>query len=198
MKKSLAFLCTMMLIFSVGGIAAADVLTFDDFTGDFAPVPSDYAGFNWVGDFYVFSDSYMTSMHYNPLDSPSGEYAASTDRGTYIVSLNDSDFQFEGASFAGWGKYGTGQSFTSTTVTVWGYNNGALVGSATMDLSPTEYNWLPVNLLVDEVWIQSSGQGQYWLMDDFTYAPVPEPATMLLFGMGLIGIACVGRKRLFS
>jgi len=36
----------------------------------------------------------------------------------------------------------------------------------------------------------------YWGDKITVEAPVPEPATMLLFGIGLCGLAFVGRKRL--
>lgn len=53
--------------------------------------------------------------------------------------------------------------------------------------------------MVDELrFYRGGGGGQYWLMDDFTYnetqTAVPEPATMLLLGFGLMGLG-VARKR---
>ena len=42
---------------------------------------------------------------------------------------------------------------------------------------------------LDNLWIENDDDGA-------TPTPVPEPATMLLFGSGLIGLAVVGRKKI--
>ena len=36
------------------------------------------------------------------------------------------------------------------------------------------------------------------IFDKDSIAPIPEPATMFLLGIGLIGIAAFGRKKLFK
>jgi hypothetical protein len=69
------------------------------------------------------------------------------------------------------------------------------------------------NLYISLSWDNDGGDIAYAFIDDADYSgvyktadlmisatsnPVPEPATMLLFGTGLIGLAGVGRKKFFK
>jgi len=39
------------------------------------------------------------------------------------------------------------------------------------------------------------GRQGYYAMDNFTYAPIPEPGTYGLMALGLLGVAAAARRR---
>ena len=179
----------------------ATILTFDDITTttNYAQLSTDYGGFNWGANWYVESDRAYANYG-NSYGSTSGEYAAFNGYGVLSVALNSgANFDFNGASFTGWAINNSYQSLTATSVTVQGYNNGSLVGTASMNLSADKYDWLSTNLLgVDELRFISSNSDQWWLMDDFTFnqtTVVPEPGSLALMCLGLVGLGYVRLRK---
>ena len=86
-----------------------------------------------------------------------------------------------------------GPNISSTSVTVAGYRNGALVGSFTAVLSDRQFTYFDVGWgkTIDSFTISSSGLGKRWLLDDISviYPPVPEPETWALLLGGLAGLS---------
>ena len=64
---------------------------------------------------------------------------------------------------------------------------------STFNASSTEL--FSISSTIDET---DDGPEIYFLDAGFTATPIPEPATMLLLGSGLIGLAGFGRKKLFK
>jgi hypothetical protein len=118
--------------------------------------------------------------------------------GDLTVSVSDGLFSFDGAYFTSWSMNDEDYTLSSSTITMLGYLNGSLVGSITYDLT-NDFQYYEAGFSsVDQIVFQSSGIGKWWLMDDMTInsASVPEPATILLLGTGLLGLVGASRKKL--
>jgi len=181
-----------------GAMAANTVINFDDLSSGEA-IPSSYQGFNWSGDWYAYSQDDYSANYGNSVTFPSYPNAAYNGFGVVDVSLSSgAAFDFVGAYFTGWAENNGNASFTAPSITVTGYNGATLVGSATMSLATDQFTWLAGNL--DDVtsldFNNGGADGQWWLMDNFTYSgAVPDGGmTIALLGGALVGLQALRRK----
>ncbi|MBB3166964.1 PEP-CTERM sorting domain-containing protein [Simiduia aestuariiviva] len=179
----------------------ASVIDFDDRGNGY--LPSDYAGLDWgTMKFGVVTDTPFQSTHGNSYGSPSGESALYNSNGVDQSVEFGSTVDFQGAFFSAWANGDDYGSYGATSITINGFLAGSLVGSKTMSLSATKYDWFDVNLFgVDKLEFVTSGFEKWWVMDDFTYdaatASVPEPNSGLILFAGVFALL-LSRKKLTS
>ncbi|MBC2714549.1 MAG: PEP-CTERM sorting domain-containing protein [Desulfobacteraceae bacterium] len=176
------------------GFSSATVLTFDEFVDSnpydtiYPEVYDGYGGLDWNNFNVIHEDRYTYENGYQYANVSGTNSVFNYFDRTAVIS--NSTFDFNGAYFT--------SAWTSVNIlTITGSFNGSQLYSEQFRLSNTTATWFDVNFFgVDE--LSFSTVGSHFAMDNFTYnetAPVPEPATVLLMGAGLLGLMGYNRKR---
>jgi hypothetical protein len=186
MKKAV-----LVLLMGLASAASfAGVINFDDLPGDTGAIANGYQGLNWDNVGAIREDAF-----------PGSGYEAGT------VSHANAAYNLYGApaaiSKAGAGRFNVGGAFFTSAwldqeISFEGYLNGQLLYATEVStvLDTATPVWIQLGWSgIDTLLIYNSSPTP-WVLDDLAVTvPVPEPASLALFGAALAGMAGGRRRR---
>lgn len=188
-KKILSAACLATLT-AASLPAAAALLTFDDRSSDIYAINNGYQGFNW--------DNFWT------LDGAANHPGSGYDNGT--VSLNNVAFNAYGdpATISNAGGFTLNNGYFTAAwdngLTVWAV--GTTLDNQTLNHQFTLNTDGPTNILFNWENLASvtfSTSSTQFALDNLTVneaiGAVPEPATLAILGLGLLGFAAARRRK---